>query len=269
MSKLSAFTDLVRRKGPVQASRAAARWLWVQRQARDPELQRLVKTHNQFYFDLLGVERAAAEAFLEKAAARARVTLGPNDSVHQLAFAALAASGFRPEAVLELGTSHGDTTAILAELYPESTIYTVELPDDDPIYERSHPSHDRRNDRAARLEAYTNIRSLRINTLWLPKQELPDFDLIWLDAGHHFPEVAWDHFYCINKLKPGGWLFTDDVMKEESKLARKNPAHFDVWTVLRYLDERLEENFHMLLKREVPQQYVANIKYVGALHIEA
>lgn len=266
MSKIAKFWGEVRRRGPITAVRMALRWLWIQHHARDPEIVRTVQTHNQFFFDGLNVAREAVEKRYAVAAAKADVIPGPLDSIHRLAFAALAESGFTPQTILELGTSHADTTIILAELFPDAIIYTVELPDDDPIYDTTHPSHDRRNARAARLDAYTNIRQLRINTLWLMSQDLPGFDLIWLDAGHHFPEVAWDHSFCIQKLNPGGWLFTDDVMRDDSKVARREPSHRDVWNVLSYLDARLPGDFKFLLKRESAQQWAINPKYVGFYH---
>jgi predicted O-methyltransferase YrrM len=262
-TKLEAFSAEVRRSGPVKAIRTVFRWVRVNYRSRNPTLQEYVRNHNNFYFERLGVSRESSERACSEAARKAGIEPGPTDSFHRLAFSALAISGFQPRNVLELGTSHGDTTAFLAELFPKAEIITVELPDDDSLYGTTHPSNDRRNFCARRLAAYSNVTELRFNTVRLQSQNLPDFDLIWLDAGHFFPEVAWDHFYCMHKLRPGGWLFTDDIMLPNNRLVRKRPQFGHAWTVIEYFNTRQDTKVEFLIKRENPREWVVNQKYVG------
>jgi predicted O-methyltransferase YrrM len=262
-SKLIAFRDTWRRRGPVDALHASLRWMTITWRARNPDVRRHVVCFNDFFFAELGIDRSAAEAVYRAAAAKVGFAAGEGDSIHRLAFAALAASGFMPQTVLELGTSHGETTEFLAEIFPASQIFTIDLPDDDPLYRRMHPQGNVRNDNVARRLARPNITAIRKNTVFVQTLDLPKFDLIWVDAGHHFPEVAWDHFFCMDRLNPGGWLFTDDVMLPDNPLARKRPEILDVWRVIDYFNQRLDPGFRLLLKRESVRQYFVNVKYVG------
>ena len=261
----SSFLREVRRRGPVKAVGIAANWLWTNYRSRDPSIIRKAGEANGFFFDKLGIERASAEKEYRRAAALVGFEPGENDSIHRLGFAALKVSGFRPARILELGTSHGETTAYLSAIFPDAQIHTVELDQDDPIYRRMHPNPEKRDANVERRLANPKITALRTNTVFLQDLDLPNFDLIWLDAGHHFPEVAWDHFFCMHRLNAGGWLFTDDVMLPDNSLARKRPGILDVWKVVNYFNER-GRPFDLLLKRESPRQYVMNVKYVGFHH---
>jgi predicted O-methyltransferase YrrM len=256
----------IRRTGIFDTAKQGVRWAYHRYRAADPALQNRVKTHNDGFFADLGIRRADAERLYRDAAAKVGFTPGENDSIHRLAFAALATSGFEPANILELGTSHGETTAYLAEIFPEARITTIELPDEDPLYDRMHPRQEVRKENVERRLASPKITQIRTNTVFLQDLGLPDFDLIWLDAGHHFPEVAWDHFFCMHKLAPGGWLLTDDVMLPDNPLARTKPNILDVWKVVDYYNQRNKHQFRLLLKRESVRQYLMNIKYVGAYH---
>jgi predicted O-methyltransferase YrrM len=239
--------------------------------ARNPALREQVAHYNDFFFQELGIRRENAVARYQRVGRAVGIDVSDKTaSVHQLAFAALYESGFRPRAILELGTYLAETTAFLAELFPEARVYTVELPDQDPLYQKFHPPGSKRHDRAvAERLARPNIVALRLNTSRLMEPDLPDFDLIWLDAGHYFPEVAWDHFYCMHRLAPDGWLFSDDVRLPDSPLARRRPNVLDVYTVLQYYNERQTEPFKLLLKREDVQLFLTDPKYIGYFHKRA
>lgn len=222
-----------------------------------------VARHNDFFFDALGISRGDAEAARAEASTRSGRSVRADESIHFLAFAALKAAGFRPATVLELGTDSGETTAYLACLFPDATIDTVELPDDDPILRHFHGSGIDPAALAKRLAA-PQIRAHRVNTAFLASLDLPEFDLIWLDAGHEYPEVAWDHAYCLGRLRPGGWLLSDDIRPPENRLFRGRPGAFDAWNVTEYLKAR-GANIRYLLKRDDPRLYLLDRKYVAAM----
>lgn len=248
------------------AARLYAALLLAARRAHMPaqEAGRLAARHNDSFFEELGVDRGMAEVLNQRISDD--LALPPkalSSSIHRLAFAALKISGFAPRHILELGTAGGRTTLFLSELFPEATIRTVELPDSDPIYRQMHPDGDRG---AANDLQRLNVVPLRMNTLFLGREKWPDFDLIWLDAGHCFPEVAWDHFFCLHKLATGGWLFSDDLRFPDNRETRKRPATLDLWRVLEYFNARQADQFRFLLKREDPHSFLADPKYVAYLH---
>ncbi|HEY4216000.1 MAG TPA: class I SAM-dependent methyltransferase [Gemmatimonadaceae bacterium] len=235
-------------------------------QVNDQRLRALVERHNDAFFSELNVSREDATA--RHVAASKAVGLDPaqTDSVHRLAFAALAVSGFTARNVLEIGTYLGETSRYLAELFPTAEIYTVELPGTDPIYRAFHPELPEQHEATLRAALNRpNIRSLRLNSATLFAQPLPEFDLIWLDGGHTYPEVAWDHAYSLAKLVPGGWLFSDDVVLPGNPQLRRRPDLLDVYETLSYLGERQLEKFRYLLKREEVLSYLTNPKYIAYL----
>lgn len=221
--------------------------------------------HNDFFFAELGIERAAAEAMHREACSRVGRAREWNESIHFLAFAALKAAGFRPDDVLELGTASGETTEYLAALFDGAAVYTFELPDDDPIFRRFHGTDTERRTAEARINR-PNIRARRANTAFLSRMDLPDFDLIWLDAGHEFPEVAWDHAFCLAKVRPGGWILSDDIRPGDNLLYGGRPGASDAFTVIEYFNARQDAKFRYLLKREDPRLYVLDRKYVAVYH---
>lgn len=214
-------------------------------------------------FDELGVSVEQATAVERDALAACGHRERPEGSLHYLWFATLQAAGFAPTIVLELGTFRAEATEYLATLWPKSTVHTVDLPVTDPILVRFGRAY-RDTERARRLQR-ENIVVHEANTLLLPGLDLPDPDLVWLDAGHEFPEVAWDHAHCLHHLRVGGWLFTDDVRTDENTLQRDRPAFYDVWRVVEYWNARQPDAFRLLPKRLDPVASLADPKHIGAL----
>jgi predicted O-methyltransferase YrrM len=256
----------VRKQASISRTRIAVERAWASYRSSDESIRIHVAHYNDYFFKELGVKREAAVKVWREVSDRTGIQRTGNDSIHRLAFAALSVNGFSPRNILELGTDNGDTALYLSELFPEGKIFTVELPDDDPIYLKWHPegATAHRCGVVKRL-ARPNITSLIMNTAYLLEENLPDFDLIWLDAGHYFPEVAWDHFFCLHKLAPGGWLFTDDIRLPSNKVTRKRPSTLDAWTVVDYFNARQKDRFGLLLKREDPALFLIDPKFVGFL----
>jgi hypothetical protein len=124
------------------------------------------------------------------------------DSIHRLAFAAFRVNGFSRRNILEFGTDSGETTLYCSELFPEAKIFTVELPDNDPIYLKWHPESPAalRPNVAKRLVRPT----LRLTTAYLLEEDLPNFRSDLARCGPLFPEVAWDHFFGMTAVQQVG-----------------------------------------------------------------
>ncbi|MBO6675215.1 MAG: class I SAM-dependent methyltransferase [Rhizobiales bacterium] len=141
------------------------------------------------------------------------------DSVHWLLFAALSLTprGQTVRNILEIGTFRGKTTLLLKALFPAAQIVTCDLPDDDPILTSSY-----RRDTAEALAEYKSVRDQRVgrpgitfveaNSFFLPEKTTGPYDLIWMDGGHLYPEVAWDFCNSWHMCRPGGIIMCDDVI---------------------------------------------------------
>ena len=262
MNKL--FAAFLHRSGLREVPRQVRTW-FARMRSNDAKLIQHVETYNDFFFEDLNVSREEAEKEFSRVNAILNLNPGKRTSCHRFCFAALAVSGFKPKTILELGTSFGATTAFLSTIFPESTVYTFDLPPDDPLLEQFHPI-DIRNNRndlhKNRLDA-KNIVQIQKNSIHLLGEDLPKFDLIWLDGGHFYPEVAWDHFYCMHRLNSGGWVFSDDIVRPEDCERGRAP---DPWNVLEYFNSRFENKFKLLLKRENVIDHLLLPKYIGVLN---
>ncbi|HTB80540.1 MAG TPA: class I SAM-dependent methyltransferase [Opitutaceae bacterium] len=177
-------------------------------------------------------------------------------SVHWLLFACLARQRSVAR-ILEIGAYDGQTTALLARLFPDSEIVTLDLPANDPIlqktYARSNPVALAQYER--RLEENTkagNIKLKRINSFFLPAVVTEKFDLIWIDGGHLYPEVAWDICNCWHLVQPGGALMCDDVILHP-RGRRDAYVSNDSASVLKYVVARTEERCYFFMKRASPK----------------
>lgn len=143
------------------------------------------------------------------------------DSIHWLLFASfsLTPRGQAVRDILEIGTFRGKTTLLLKTLFPEAQIVTCDLPDDDPILTSSY-----RRDTPQALAEYKNVRNRRVerpgitfveaNSFFLPEKVSGPYDLIWMDGGHVYPEVAWDFCNSWHMCRPGGIIMCDDIIPD-------------------------------------------------------
>lgn len=223
----------------------------------DATPDRTIKALNDPFFAELGVNKAECFATAEPMKAAIGIDSKDIDAIYRPAWVALKKSGFEPKTILELGTFMGYSTRFLAMLWPNAQIYTVDIPDSDPLYGAKWTPR--------RQFDEPNIHAVAANTVHILDQNLPNFDLIWLDAGHGFPSVAIDHVYCIHKLNPGGWLFTDDVTPPLDPVNRKSGP---IYQTIEYIEARQNEKFRYLLQRESVEKWAEDNrrgtrKYVG------
>ena len=242
--------------------------------AKEQQLaEKEASTWNDHFFNTLGIERSDAEKLLEET--RKKIPLYEEDvhvksqkqqSTHLLAFAALNVAGFSPKNILEIGTYLGFTTCLLSHLFPESNIYTAALPADDPVFDDYHILNGQGVDKVFEQRlARPNITVMKKNSGFLWEENLPDFDLIWLDDGHQYPVVAWDHFYSLSKLASEGWLFSDDIVRPDEDERSEEDPRFDAYHTVEYYSNRLKNKFEYLLKREDASTYMYAKKYIAYL----
>jgi predicted O-methyltransferase YrrM len=194
-----------------------------------------------------------------------------NDSIHWLVFSALSARGYKPERILEIGTFDGEFTFILSQLFPESEVVTVDLPESDPLL---RGLYDRENDEAfteyLRIQrtnlSQPNIQAIKCNSFFILDQFQCKFDLIWVDGGHLYPEVAWDLCSSYHLCSPGGYVLCDDVIPESKSYKDQYVSH-ESNEVLEYVQSRVDCELTLFLKRRNPELYARRHtrKYVSCM----
>lgn len=234
----------------------------------------LVAAYNDGFFAQLGVSKDQARARAQ--AIHQQIPHHPLDqdafhavqSIHFEVFAALERSGFRPANILEIGTYLGYTTMFLCKLWPDAKVVTVDLPDEDPIYKDFHSITGSNHGKlmTERLADLPQVEIQRINSALLFTLDLPNFDLIWLDGGHNYPEVAFDHIYSLSKLASGGWVLSDDIRFPAADHPVKDPRKFEAFQVTDYFNQRPGPKFGYLLKREDAATYVTNPEFLAYHH---
>jgi predicted O-methyltransferase YrrM len=176
-------------------------------------------------------------------------------SVHWILFCCIRAVS-TVRSVLEIGTYDGETALLLSHIFPNAAITTVDVPDDDPIFTSTYR---RENSKVLRQFcekrkenlANTRIRFIQKNSFFLPETVKGGFDLIWVDGGHLYPEIAWDLCNAYHLSSPGGWLLCDDVVIHK-KGYRSEVSSPDSCQVLKYIRERSGDEITFFLKREAP-----------------
>jgi|SaaInlStandDraft_3_1057020.scaffolds.fasta_scaffold40227_2 predicted O-methyltransferase YrrM len=194
-----------------------------------------------------------------------------NDSGHWLICAAISKST-NINRILEIGTYTGEFTAILSKLFPESEIVTIDLPEYDPILRNSYnrDNNDLYNDfktaQNYNIDKSNNVNLLLTNSLFLNDKVNGKFDLIWVDGGHNYPEIAWDLCNSYNLLNDGGILMCDDIIKMEKNFAR-GFVSTDSYRVLEYINQRINTDITYFLKRLDGKRYsrLINRKFVSFL----
>ncbi len=195
------------------------------------------------------------------------------DSVHWKLFSALSLNQNRYKKILEIGTYDGQFTSFLSRMFPKSLITTIDLPKSDPLlknfYNRSNANNFNKYHKTQKKNTnYKNIKSIKTNTFFLLEtlDNKERFDLIWVDGGHLYPEVAWDLCTAYNLLNKGGILLCDDVILTKKDYKSKYVSN-ESFKVLKYIEDRVENSFTHFLKRTCPKRYALKYsrKYVSLI----
>jgi predicted O-methyltransferase YrrM len=224
-------------------------------------------------FEKNSLDLAQAQAVLNKIlqATRGREFDYENDSIHWLVFSALSISTPGIRNILEIGTFDGEFTSILSRLFPDAKITTVDLPASDPLlrdfYDREEDSAFQRYKKKQDANlANENIKLIETNSFFLLEKTSEKFDLIWVDGGHLYPEVAWDLCNAYHLCTSGGHVLCDDVIPLK-KLYRDRYVSTESFEVLKYLEARSAVQLVLFLKRRNPLFFakIKQRKYVACL----
>ena len=136
-------------------------------------------------------------------------------SEHEVIFSSLSLSKNKSITdILEIGTFDGFNALLLSNLFPNSNIDTIDLPENDDdfinFYNRKDNISKFIQDRNIILSKNKNINYSTLNSLKLLNYKKRD-DLIWIDVAHWYPVVCIDIINSLNILKENGLILCDDV----------------------------------------------------------
>lgn len=209
-------------------------------------------------FEKAGLDMGAAQAALNQVLQDLRGSDFDfaSDSIHWLVFSALSVAKIEVRNILEIGTFDGEFTWILSKLFPQAKITTIDLPASDPLlrdfYNREEDSDFQRYKAKQKANlANENINLIESNSFFLLDKVNEKFDLIWVDGGHLYPEVAWDLCSAYHLCREGGQVLCDDVIPLKT-LYKDRYVSTESFEVLEYLQARIPVKLILFLKRRDP-----------------
>ena len=119
------------------------------------------------------------------------------------------------ENILEIGTYDGFNALLLSKLFPNSTISTIDLPEDDKdfiaSYKRKNQLIEFIENRKKNLSLGDNIEFIPMNSIKLINHK-KKYDLIWIDGAHGYPIVSIDIINAMNLINDKGIIACDDIL---------------------------------------------------------
>jgi predicted O-methyltransferase YrrM len=125
---------------------------------------------------------------------------------------ASACSNGNPRVLLEIGTSHGRTTALMAQNAPQATVYTVNIPPEEIAAGGAKvtfaPSREEIG-RVYRKRGFQNVRQVFANTAnWTP--DFGPVDVAFVDGCHDAEFVYNDTRKVLKRCRPGSIVMWHD-----------------------------------------------------------
>lgn len=219
-------------------------------------------------FDIFGVTFEQVKERLKEAGCTDYVQIVENPGSgrvisHPLFFAMASLLLKDVKNVLEIGSGTGSGTKRLSRLFPDATIYTVDMPITDPSFSEKawRGQHVWEVPRFIKNISAKNIVFVESNSLFLSSLDLPDkFDFIFVDGDHHYPFVAIDTMYAYSRIRTGGFLFMDNL--------EVIPKVYDTTQMVDLLKSRIKEEILILPLYLNPLSYV-NLQRIAFLIKEA
>ena len=175
-------------------------------------------------------------------------------SEHEVIFSSLSLSKNKLITdILEIGTFDGFNALLLSNLFPNSNIDTIDLPENDDdfinFYNRKDNISKFIQDRNIILSKNKNINFFPFNSLRLLNHK-KKYDLIWIDGAHGYPVVCIDIINSLHILKESGLILCDDVFLELNQ-SNSDTMYSSIATyeTLNELKKQNLVNFRLVYKR--------------------
>jgi len=180
-------------------------------------------------------------------------------SEHEVIFSSLSLSKNKSITdILEIGTFDGFNALLLSNLFPNSNIDTIDLPENDDdfinFYNRKDNISKFIQDRNNILSKNKNINFFPLNSLKLLNHK-KKYDLIWIDGAHGYPMVCIDIINSLHILKENGLILCDDVHLNLNQINSDKMYHsIASYETLNELKKQNLINFRLVYKRLNPKR---------------
>ena len=222
------------------------------------------KKYDQKYFEKeqnekfkhlnLNREEGTKKLNLIKKSLNFKTTNTSMSSEHEVLFSSLSLKKNKSiEDILEIGTWDGFNALLLSNLFPNSKIDTIDLPETDedfinPYY-RGDSISEFTKKRNINLSENENINFFPLNSVKLLNHK-KKYDLIWIDGAHGYPVVCIDIINSLNILKENGIILCDDVhIKLDQSKSDKFYHSIATYETLNQLQNQNIINFQLVYKR--------------------
>lgn len=157
--------------------------------------------------------------------------------------------------ILEIGTYDGKFANFLSKVYPDSEVYTLDLPTNDTSFTSTYSRNykevflnfiDQRDQYLSRNNIkFIEMDSINIQDYFYGKK----FDLIWVDGDHLNPQVTFDILNCINLLNNKSVICVDDIIISNKYLKRVKNCTNESFKALDILEKKKIIKNYYFLKR--------------------
>ena len=179
-------------------------------------------------------------------------------SEHEIIFSSLSLSKNKSFIdILEIGTFDGFNSLLLSNLFPNSNIDTIDLPENDDdfinFYKRKNNTSKFITERNIIISKSKNINFVSLNSLKLLNYK-KKYDLIWIDGAHGYPIVCIDIINSLHIIKENGLILCDDVyLKLNQNNSDKMYSSIATYETLNELKRQGLINFRLVYKRLNPK----------------
>ena len=175
-------------------------------------------------------------------------------SEHEVIFSSLSLNSNKSLTdILEIGTFDGYNSLLLSNLFPNSNIDTIDLPETDEDFINYLIIKDNVSkfiqERNIILSKNKNINFFSLNSLKLLNYK-KKYDLIWIDGAHGYPVVCIDIINSLHILKENGLILCDDVhLKLNQSNSDKMYRSIATYETLNELKKQDLIDFRLIYKR--------------------
>ena len=156
---------------------------------------------------------------------------------HHFIFCAIASSNMYIKSIFEIGTCAGNCARLLANIFPESVIKTLDVPENKD-----------RDNAVKLLSPLKNVEMVEYNSVFLWKNEKEAYDCVFVDGCHEYPVVFSDMMWAY--FNAGKIIVFHDV----------GPGAPHVVESLKYLDLVADEEVFVV---DSGNSLVANVGILG------